>query len=275
MNEHIVKENTYIPTDISSFPEIPDQPLLEPKLIYNADFENNYPFLDRSFKARLLNFGIYLGIYTLVFPLQKIRYGLKIEGRKNITKNKKLFKNGAMTVSNHVYRWDFLAVLQAVRYRRMWFPVKAYQVNSKDRNFIRGAGGIPIPSTIGAFRHYNKAFDTLHAEKRWMHVFPESCRWDYYEPIRPFKLGAFKMAYGYKIPVIPCVISFRKPTGLRKLLGVKHPLITVSVGEPILPEQKEGLSKTENCRAMLENAHAQMVKMAGIEKNMWPAESAD
>lgn len=272
MTEHIVNKDTFIPVPLETFPQVPDEPLLKPELIYNADFENNYPFLDRSFKARLLNFGIYFGIFTLVFPLQKIRYGLKIKGRRNITKNKKLFKNGAMTVCNHVYRWDYLAVLQAVKFRRMWFPVKSYQVNSRDRNFIRGAGGIPIPKTIGAFRHYNAAFDKLHAEKKWIHVFPESCRWDYYEPIRPFKIGAFKMAYKYKIPVIPFVISYRQPSGIYRFFKVKHPLITISIGEPVLPEQKEGLSKSENCRAMLESTHAQMVKMAGIEKNMWPAE---
>ncbi len=134
MNEHIVKDGTYIPVNLNTYPAIPDTPLLNPEIVHNFDFEHDYPFLDKSFKGRLLNFGIYAGIFFLVFPINLFKYGLKIKGRKNLRKNRKLFKNGAMTVANHVYRWDYLAILQAVKYRRMWFPTRALQIQSKDAN---------------------------------------------------------------------------------------------------------------------------------------------
>ncbi len=270
MNSHIVKDGTYIPVTLDSFPEIPDTPLLAPKIVHNYDIENNYPFLDKSFKARFLNFAEYAGIFALVFPIQRIRYGLKIIGRDKLRKNRKLLKNGAMTVSNHVYRWDYLAVLQAVKFRRMWFPARAVQVQSTDSGLIRAAGGIPIPSTLGALRRFYAAFDELHKKRKWIHIFPESCRWDYYEPIRPFKTGTFKMALKYELPVIPMAFSFREPGPLRKFFGVKHPLITLTIGDPVVADKDSGKSRNEMSLEMLKNAHSQIVKMAGIEKNMWP-----
>lgn len=270
--EHIVKPGTYIPETNFTYPENPSEPLFNPKIIRNIDIENNFPFLDKSFKGRIRNFLIYTGIFLLVFPLNKIRYGLKVTGKKNLRKNRKHFKNGAITVANHVYRWDYLAVLYAVKFRRMWFPARAANIQGSDSNFILGAGGIPIPETLGAARHFNEAFDTLHKKKKWIHIFPESCRWEFYEPIRPFFKGSFKMAYRYKVPVIPMVFSYREPKGIYKLFKVKHPLITLSIGNPIFQDSKEyeGLSKNEIIEKMCLDTHQQMVEMAGIEQNCWP-----
>lgn len=269
--EHIVKPGVYIPDLGIEFPENPNTPWIQPEVIYPTDFENDYPFLDKSFKHRFMNNLIYVGIVCIVYPLQALRYGLKIKGRKNLRKNRKMFKNGALTVCNHVYRWDFPAIFQAVRHK-MWYPVRAVQVESKDKNFIRFTGGIPIPSTLAGLRGFNKAFDEVHAKKRWIHVFPEACRWEFYEPVRPFIIGAFKMAYRYEIPIIPLVFSYREPKGLYKLFGVKHPLLTLNIGEPISPVNDKEMSKNEFCNYLRQQAHEQMEKMAGIEQNMWPVE---
>ncbi|MBQ4553702.1 MAG: 1-acyl-sn-glycerol-3-phosphate acyltransferase [Spirochaetaceae bacterium] len=266
--EQINNENTFVPKTNFVYPEEPNTPFLQPKIKHEIKIDSDYPFLSKKLKDRLWNGFVYFVIFTLVFPLQKIRYGLKIKGRKNFTKNRKHFKNGGMTVSNHVYRWDFLACLQAVKFRRMWFPARALQLSGSDANLIKGAGGIPIPDSIAAMRGFNEAFDTLHAKKKWIHVFPEGFRWDFYQPIRPFLKGAFTMAVKYNIPVLPIAISYREPTGIYKLLKVKHPLITVSVGTPIFPSEE--LSKKENIFKLREEAHKQIVEMAGIKQNMWP-----
>jgi len=272
MMEHIVQDGTYIPDTGIKYPEKPDDFILNPKIIYPVELDDNYPFMDNSFKSRLLKFGIYTGIFLLVFPVQKIRYGLKIVGKENIRKNRKYFKNGAVTVCNHVYRWDFLAVLQAVKYRRIWFPCRDVNVMTSDKNMIRGAGGIPIPSSLSAMRKFNAVFDELHSKKKWIHVFPETSRWEFYEPIRPFKLGGFKMAYKYQIPVIPFVISYREPKGIYKLLKVNHPLITLNVGTPVFPAKQENEDRNDVCLRMRKETHEQMVKMAGIKQNYWPCE---
>lgn len=269
--EHIVKDGVYIPQTNIEYPEKPDEYLIKPKIIYPVTVDQNYPYLDKSFKSRLLNFAVYLGIFTLVFVIHRIRYGLKIKGRKNLKDAKKYFKNGAMTICNHVYRWDFLAVVQAVR-KKLWFISRTENVMTSDKNLIRGAGGIPLPQGISGVRQFNAAFDELHSKKKWIHVFPESCRWEFYEPIRPFKLGAFKMAYKYQIPIIPCVLSYREPKGIYKIFKLNHPLITINIGKVILPNSENGETKNETCKRMRKNAHTQMVEMAGIIQNCWDCE---
>lgn len=269
MMNHENLPHVYVPVTGIEYPEQPDQPILFPKKLRTVVIDEHYPYLDKSFFARLRHVAIYLGIFLLVFPVQRIRYGLKIEGRENLKKNKKLFANGALTVCNHVYRWDFLACLQAVRWRRMWFPARPDNLESSDAGLIRGAGGIPIPTGFAASRKFNEAFDQLHAKKKWIHVFPESCRWDYYQPIRPFKKGAFAMAVRYQIPVIPLVITFREATGIRKLLGTKHPLITIHIGTPLVPDAN--LSRKDAICWLRDEAHKQMCTMAGIKTNGWPS----
>lgn len=270
MREHIVKENVYIPETGINYPDQPDAHILEKKKLRDVIVDKNYPFIDKSFKGRLLNWSVYLGIFTIMFIVHPIMYGLKIKGRKNLRKNRKLFKNGAITISNHVYRWDFLAVVQAVKYRRLWFPAWKDNLEGSDMNFIRGAGGIPVPESISAIRTFNQAFDELHAKKKWIHVFPEAANWHFYQPIRPFKKGAFTMAQRYDLPVIPCAISYRKPGKIATFFGRKNPFITLTIGEPLLIDKE--LSPKEAVNKLRLETHQQIVSMAGIVQNCWQAE---
>jgi 1-acyl-sn-glycerol-3-phosphate acyltransferase len=256
----------------NKYPSVCDQHMLEvDKQVELPVLDENYPYWDRSFCGRWKNFWIYIGIWTLVFFLAPIKYGLKICGRKNITKNKKYFKNGAVTVSNHCYKWDLLGVLQAVRFKKLYFPAWKDNLMGSNRNLIRNVGGIPIPE--GSFRAtgaFFKAFDDLHAHKKWIHVFPESCSWHYYPYIRSFKRGAFDFAYRYDIPVIPMAFSFRKPKGLAGFLAGGKPLCTLNVGEPIFPDKN--LSRKQCILDLRKKTFDAVVSLAGIENNPWPCE---
>lgn len=269
VEDKIKAEAPYIPETGIRYPDNPHDFLLHPKHLREVTVDEKFPFLDKSLKARLYSKLIYTIIFFVVFWLNPLRYGLKIVGKENISKNRKLFKNGAITIGNHVYRWDFLSILQAVKFRRLWFPARAENLAGSDANIIRGAGGIPIPSGSTAMRKFNEAFDELHEKKKWLHFFPEGSRWDFYAPIRPFHKGAFAMAQKYNIPIIPFAFSYREPTGFYKWFKVKHPLITLHVGTPIVPNSE--LSRKESILQMLKDAHAQIVQMAGIRENPWPA----
>lgn len=77
------------------------------------------------------------------------------------------------------------------------------------------------------------------------------------------------MSYKYNKPLLPCVITFRERKGIFRLFGSKNlPLLTVTIGEPILPDTtKPRKIEVERLR---EVAHNQMIKMAGITHNPWP-----
>ena len=270
-------DEPYVPDLGIVYPDKPDAHITEFKTIYEIKIDENYPFLDKSFKFRLMHVLQYLGIFTIVFFISPIRFGLKIEGRKILRKYRKLLKNGAMTVSNHIHRWDFLFVLKAVRYRFMYFPVWKEQVNSTDKNLIRFAGGIPIPDEIRVIKYFNLAFEEIVSKKIWIHCFPESSRFDYFQPIRPFKKGVFTMAHSYNLPVIPLSFSYRKPcfpftiiNRLRTLTGKRAlPMITLRIGEPILLDKN--LSRKEAVQKLRKDCHEEIVRLAGITLNPYPA----
>ncbi|GHV95919.1 hypothetical protein AGMMS50293_22390 [Spirochaetia bacterium] len=256
------------------YPSVPDKHIEEPIKLREITVDKNYPYLDKSFKFRFMRGFMHLGIFTLVFFISPLRFGLKIEGRNILRKHRKLLKNGAMTISNHVHRWDFLFVLQAIRYRLLHFPAWKENLMGSDVNFIRYAGGIPIPEDIHSMRCFNDAFDELHAKKKWMHGFPETALWYFFQPIRPFKKGIFTMAYRYNLPVIPMAISYRKPhfpyTLINLLRKQKLPMVTLRIGEPLLPDP--AIPRKEAVLKLRKECHEAMVRLAGIRNNPYPAE---
>ena len=68
MKSHEVLSNVFIPETGITYPEKPDQPMFEPKRIRKVVLDEKYPYLDKSFFARLRHVAIYAGIFCLVFP---------------------------------------------------------------------------------------------------------------------------------------------------------------------------------------------------------------
>ena len=266
-----VREGVYVPKPEVEFPGDDPHTRMTPIRGKSKDikFDETYPYLDRSLKFKIWHILIYLTTWLVVFPINRMRFGLRIEGREKIRKNRKLFANGLMTVCNHVHRWDMLCVLQAMRYRKAWIPMYAQAFNGKDGFLMKHIGGIAIPENYRGLRKFDQAIEELHARKQWIHIFPESCSWYEYAPLRPFKTGAFNMAYKYSLPILPMVITFRPRTGWRKLFRKDGPLLTIHVGDPIVPDSNT--ARKEEVARILDLAHKSMRDMAGIVSNPWPS----
>ena len=266
-----VREGVYVPKPEVEFPGDDPHTRMTPIRGKTKDiqFDETYPYLDQSLKFKIWHFLIYLTTWLVVFPINRMRFGLRIEGREKIRKNRKLFANGLMTVCNHVHRWDMLCVLQAMRYRKAWIPMYAQAFNGKDGFLMKHIGGIAIPENYRGLRKFDQAIEELHTRKQWIHIFPESCSWYEYAPLRPFKTGAFNMAYKYSLPILPMVITFRPRTGWRKLFRKDGPLLTIHVGDPIMPDSNA--ARKEEVARILDLAHKSMRDMAGIVSNPWPS----
>ena len=265
-----VREGVFVPEPVAEFSG--DNPFTKMAPIRgelkDIQFDDTYPYLDKSLKFKIWHFLIYLTTWIAAFPVNWIRYGIRIEGREKIRRNRKLFAGGMMTVCNHVCRWDMICVLQAMRFRKAWIPMYAQPFRGKDGFLMKHIGGIAIPEDRGGLRAFDRALNELHDKKQWIHIFPESCSWEYYAPLRPFKIGAFNMAYRVALPILPMMISFRPRTGWRKLLSKGEPLITIRVGDPIVPDLSA--PRKEEVARMRELAHQAMLDMAGIVSNPWP-----
>ena len=268
----------YVPDLGIVYPDKPDGRMVPVNPIRDVVVDENYPFLDKTFRFKFIRSVIYIGIYSIVHLVGFIRFGIKIEGRKNLRKHKELLKNGAMTIANHVQRWDFIFVAQAIRYRKLYFPAWKEHLKGRDAGKIRYAGGIPVPESIKAIKSFNLAFDEIRQKKIWLHAFPESSRFDYYVPIRPFKKGVFTLAYRYNLPIVPIAFSYRKahfPFTLvnlfRTIIGYKKlPLTTLRIGEPILFDTT--LDRKQAVQKIRKECHEAVVKLAGITDNPYPAE---
>ena len=269
-----VEDGVYVPEIGKSYPEQdPDKSVLHPVYTDNQVFDETYPYLDDSFRFKFNNWvGYYLFLYPIVFTVNRIKNGVRIQGRENLRKwREELNKNGAITISNHCNRLDAPAVLNAVfANRHTRIPMYAPNFNTKDRWYMWAVGGIPIPeSGLQAMKCFNAAFDEFNRRHWWFHIFPEAARWDGYKPLRPFQKGAFTMAYKYDKPLLPCVITFRKRKGIYKLFGSQdEPLLTVTIGEPVFPDKTQ--PRKQEVDRLREVCHTQMQKMAGITENTWP-----
>jgi 1-acyl-sn-glycerol-3-phosphate acyltransferase len=265
----------YIPNIGINYPiNEPDKHILDNlDVVHELNIDENYHFVDKSLSFRIKSWALYLFAYCVVFPLQLVKFGLKIEGKEHLKKNKKQFENGAITISNHTLRWDFLCVLQAIRPKRAYVIVWQHLLRGKDHRAVRTIRGIPLAETRATTLAFMRELDELHENKKWIHVFPESANWHYFQPIRPFKSGAFSFAYRYHVPIIPMAISYREATGIYKLWSKKFPLLTLRIGEALYPDYS--IDRKSAINKLLEESHKSMCALAGITNNPYPASFDD
>ena len=244
------------------YPDQCDQHMITVKRVREMKFDVNYSYIDKTFRYKLMR-GIYWLLVTfIVFPLLRLTHGLRIYGKKNLKKHKKALENGAITIANHVFYWDFLCVLKAIRPRLTFFPAWKDNFEGPMGKLIRLSGGIPIPTdSVRAMVKFNSAMEEILRSKRWVHFFPEGSMWLFYPDIRPFKKAVFNYAVKFDKPIVPIALSFRPRRGLTKLF-TKKPCVDLHVGEPIFPSKE--LSPKEAAEEMQKQAYHIIQVMAGI-----------
>lgn len=233
-------------------------------------FDENYNYLDESFKFKFIRFWTKVATVIAAFPLMRIRTLLKIKGKQNIRKNKKALKQGCISVVNHVHIWDFIGVMDALTPFVPYIPVWDKNMRGENKGLIRYNNGIPVPTgNIHATHAFSQTINNLLQRGEWVHFSAEGSMWEYYQPVRPFKKGAFVFAVHNNKPVVPLGYSFRQPKGLQKLFW-KKPLLTLSIGEPIFPDTSLPYAKAVD--KLTKEAHAAVCRLCGIEDgtNIYP-----
>ena len=250
------------------FPEDTDRHYITVKKDNHKVFDRSYPYVDRSFFFMLRHYAVRAMLFTIVFPMTRVRLGLKIEGRKNLKKHKNELKNGAVTCSNHAHFWDYLAVMRAILPHDPYLLVWDRNVRGESSALIRSVGGIPIPTdSPAASAAFLKAVKGVLDEGKWLHIYPEGSMWEYYRPIRPFKTGAAYFARKENKPLLPLGFSYRKPGWIRRKIFKQTALFTLRIGEPLYADPS--LPPTEQEKDLVARSHAAVCRLAGMD----PAES--
>ena len=260
-------------TDKFPYPERTDAHYLPVTGDRGIVFDTNYPYVDRSRSFLFRQALVRIVLNTIVFPLCRVRMGLRIEGRENLKKHRDTLQKGVLSVSNHVHMWDYIAIMRSIRPFRPHHLSWAKNVNGKDGTLVRLTGGIPIPdSDVAATRKYLKDVrQLLQKDGGWLHVYAEGSMWEYYAPIRPFKRGAAHIACDCGKPVVPLAFSYREPGTIRRKLFRQIALFTIRIGEPIFPNEE--LNPKERELDLAVRLHDEVCRLAGIkpEYNLYPA----
>ena len=247
------------------YPSHPDEHMIKVKRKRKLTFDENYPYLDKSFGFKFMRGVYWLLVNGIVFPICRFSHGLRIYGKQNLKKHKDELKNGAITVSNHVFYWDYLCMLRAIRPRLSYFPAWKDNLEGGCGRLIRLSGGIPIPTdSMRAMAKFNSAIEEILQSGKWLHFFPEGSMWFYYPDIRPLKKAVFNYAVKYDKPILPITLSFRKRKGLSKLF-FKTPCVDVHIGEPIYHDKS--LNKKDAVEVLRAKTYHEMQVLNGI--NPW------
>lgn len=259
-------------TDRFPYPENTDRHYLEVHKDRGIVFDTEYPYIDRSRAFRFKQEMIRILLNILVFPLCRIRLGLKIEGRENLKKHREVLNNGTLSVANHVHMWDYLSIMCAIRPYRSNLLSWAPNINGENGTLIRIVGGIPIPdSNIAATKTYLKAVrNLLQNDRGWLHIYPEGSMWEYYAPVRPFKRGAAHIAVDTNKPILPLGFSYRKPGWIRKHIFRQIACFTLRIGEPLFPNP--AMNPKEREKDLTIRCHDAVCRLVGIEPedNLYP-----
>ena len=245
-----------------TYPERSDQHMLILKCTRKIHLDKNYAYMPKGVRFRIERALAALVLHLVVFPITRLTHGLKIHGRKNLKKHKKELKNGAITVSNHVFMWDYLCVLKAIRPHISYFPAWKPNFESGFSPCMRILGGMPIPEgDIHAMMAFKRNMDEVVESGRWLHVFAEGSLWFFYPDIRPLKPAVFQYAVKYQKPLIPISMSFRPRKGWRKIFG-KGPFVDLHISEPLYADPTlSPRNATDELRA---RAYKIMQEMNGI-----------
>ena len=244
------------------YPEKQNEHMVTVKPVYHPVLDENYVYRDKSFSYRFKRFWFNIFLSIAVIPTAVIRYAVKVEGRENYRKNKKLLKNGFVSVCNHVCEWDYLAILAGLYPRRGYFPIWSRNMETNLAPIFKLVGGIPVPTSVHAGFKFNKAMDSVLEDKKWLHVYAEGSMWFFYPAIREFQDGAFVYSYRHNVPVLPMAISYREPKGIYKLFK-KHPNLTLHIGEPVMPDLS--LSRKESCARLSKDVRLSMIHLMGMK----------
>lgn len=202
---------------------------------------NDYKYIPKSFIVKIWRFLLYYLIAVpILFFIGKIKYGVKVKGRKNLKK----IKGGAFIIGNHSHPFDcaFTSVFTA-------FSKRNYFIANKDavqvvfgKYFTKSLGALPLPDDQKGLLNLSKAVEMLVKNGNFVTIYPEATIWPYYTRLRPLDPANFHYAVKSNKPILPVAVTYRYSKGKNYLN--KKPKVNITICEPIYPQV--GVTPIEN-----------------------------
>lgn len=180
---------------------------------------------------------------------------LVIDGIENEHLIKDALKKGAIITCNHFSPFDNYIVFHCIR---KYLPKKYLYKIIREGNytnfpglygfFFRHCNTLPLSSNYHTMMKFFKSVNNLLTSGESILIYPEQAMWWNYKKPRPFKIGAFKIAYKANVPILPLFISMKDDVRLDED-GYPIQRHTLHVMEPIYPN-KENKEKEETNNLM-------------------------
>lgn len=216
------------------------------------DINEEYEFVKNGMIFNIISNMFRIIIAPILYFMNKILFGFEIIGRENVLD----IEGGRITVSNHIHPMDctFNGLIM--------YPLKVYYPTLESnfkipvvRHIIRLLNAVPIPKEVSKKMRFLEDMGQVLKKDNIVHIYPEGSLWPYYEKIRKFKKGAFKLAVDNNVPVVPIVYTFNEPEGVYFLYKRKK-CIRANVLEPIYPNMT--LNKPERIEDLRRRVYEKM-----------------
>ncbi len=160
--------------------------------------------------------------------------------------NLEALKQGAIVTCNHFSPFDNYVVFHCIRKA---LPKKYLYKVIREGNYtnfpglygflFRHCNTLPLSRNRRTMINFMSSVNTLLKRGESILVYPEQAMWWNYKKPRPFKVGAFKMAYRAGVPVVPTFITM---TDDERLDGDGYPIQrhTLHIMPAIYPDQSLG-----------------------------------
>jgi len=180
--------------------------------------------------------------FTLFFALvfNKLFFGLKIRGRRNIDK---IQGCGCFLISNHSLYLDPAVISHAIFPRRALFSSSPCHFKVPFfGTYIRLLGGFPIPERMGLVR-IAKPIQKAINKGLFIHFFPEGKLNYLSNKIDKFMLGVFSLSYNLNIPILPIIIINRKRKFFKSIVHPHYISLKLVIEKPIYPQKNFDIGK--------------------------------
>ena len=193
------------------------------------EIKDNYKYIINNKIFTIFSDLLSIIAAPILWILNIVLFGFEVDGIENLRK----VSGGKVTISNHIHPMD-CTMNGIINFpERTYFPTLAtnFQIPII-RHLIRILYAIPIPKKQRQKEEFFEQINKALLDGKTVHMYPEASLWPYCQKIRNFKNGAFDMAVRNQVPVVPCVFTFREPTGIRKLFKRKKD-VTLKILKPV------------------------------------------
>lgn len=198
----------------------------------NFEIKDNYKYIIDNKIFNIFSDLLFIVITPILWVLNRVLFGFDVEGVDNLRK----VSGGKVTISNHVHPMDCTMNGLINFPERTYFPTLATNFKIPFiRHLIRILYAIPIPKKTTQIEKFFEEIKKALLDGKTVHMYPEAALWPYYEKLRPFKKGAFKMAVDARCPIVPILYQFVEPDGIFALYKRKK-CIHAKVLEPVYPK---------------------------------------